>query len=155
VAPRSADFLDDGVAAFVPIAVIAPGFVNERGTNNLDAIGRIRARVSFETARRELRTISTPLTQEYPHSNRRQVSAPRPLATFITGDVRPALVVVLSAVVALLLIATVNLAGLLLARVTARRRELAVRSALGAGTGRITRQLVGEGLVLGAIGGAG
>jgi putative ABC transport system permease protein len=153
VLPRTVDLLDDGIVGVVPIGVELPWSVAERGTNSLDAIGRIKPGATFADARAELTRISTELAAEYPRTNRSKIVDPLPMTEFIVGGTRAALTVVLAAVAVLLLIGAVNLAGLLLARVTARRRELAVRSALGAGRGRITRQLVTEGLALAAVGG--
>jgi putative ABC transport system permease protein len=153
VVPSSVDFLDDGIAGVVPLAVELPWSVSERGTNNLDAIGRIRRGVPFAAARSELTRVSTELSLEYPRTNKHKIVDPLPLGDFIVAGAREALIVVLAAVAVLLLIGAVNLAGLLLARVAARRRELAVRAALGAGRGQITRQLIVEGLMLGLAGG--
>lgn len=153
VAPREADFLDDGVIGVVPIAVELPWAPAERGTNNLDAIGRLRSGVAFEDARRELVAISTRLAAEYPRTNRSKIVDPLPMTEYLVAGARPALRVVLAAVATLLLIAAVNLAGLLLARMAARRRELGMRAALGAGRRRIAGLLVVEGLALAAAGG--
>ncbi|MGE0443436.1 MAG: ABC transporter permease [Gemmatimonadales bacterium] len=153
VLPRTIDFLDDDIIGVVPIAVEMPWAVSERGVNNLDAIGRLRPGASMADASREIVAITTDLAAEYPRTNRGKIVTPIPLLDYLVGDVRPSLWVTLAAVVLLLLIASVNLAGLLVARVTGRRRELAVRMALGAGAGRITRQLVFEGFALGAAGG--
>ncbi len=154
VLPREFDFLDTGAIGAVPLAVAMPWAPGSRGTNNLDAIGRVRSGVAFAAARAELTAISTRLAEEYPQTNRGKIVDPLPLTEFLVGGSRTGLWLVLAAVATLLVIATVNLAGLLLARVTARHRELSVRAALGAGRRRLAGQLVVEGLALAALGGA-
>ncbi|MGE0552190.1 MAG: ABC transporter permease [Gemmatimonadales bacterium] len=153
VVADAVDFNEVDAIGVVPLTVELPWTEGQRGTNNLDAIGRVAPGVPFADAAAELTEITRQLVEEYPRTNRGKIVEPAPLTEVLVGPVRPALRVALGAVVTLLLIAAVNLAGLLLARVTARRRELAVRSALGAGRGRIARQLLIEGLALGMVGG--
>ena len=90
---------------------------------------------------------------QYPETNRGKIVSPMPMTEFLVGSVRTSLWLVMAAVATLLAIGAVKLAGLLLARTTARRQELALRGALGAGRGRLAAQLVTEGLVLAVAGG--
>ena len=153
VLPREADFLADGVIGFVPISVELPWAPANRGTNNLDAIGRIRPGVPFARARAELTGISRQLSTELPETNRGKIVDPMPMTEYLVGRVSASLWLVLAAVATLLAIAAVNLAGLLLARAAARQPELALRTALGAGRGRLIAQLVTEGVAIALAGG--
>jgi putative ABC transport system permease protein len=121
----------------------------------LAVIGRLAPGASIETARADLESVAQGLQEVYPAlaEHGRIGFEMQPANEWIAGDrLRRALWVLLGAVGFLLLIASVNLANLLLARATARQRETAVRAALGAGRGRIVRQLLAESLVLGLIG---
>jgi putative ABC transport system permease protein len=154
VMPPEFDFLDDRVDLWIAVAAATPQFLAERGTNNFDAIGRLRPGVSVEEARAEMVAISQRLEKAYPDTNRRKIVEPMPLLEFMVGGVRRSLWVLLAAVGLVMLVGSVNLAGLLLARSQARSAEFALRMAMGASTGRVVRQLLAEGLLLGVLGGA-
>ena len=118
------------------------------------AVARLRDGVSLAQARSELSTLAHGLYQQYkPEIDMRDASV-MPLRTALTAAVRPALVILLACVGFLLLVACANVANLLLARAAERQRELAVRSALGAGRGRLIRQFLAESLLLSLTGSA-
>ena len=119
--------------------------------NYLDVIGRRRPGVSFEQADAEVQTVCDEFTNKANSQVHTRVGLPQ---TRLTEEVRPMLLLLLGAVGFVLLIACVNIANLLLARGSVRRRELAIRSALGAGRWRVMRQLLAESLVLALAGSA-
>ena len=125
-----------------------------RGAHFLAVVGRLRPGASFAQARGELAVIGRRLSAQYPDENADHAPELRPIRAALVGDTRTALLVLLGAVAFVLLIACANVATLLLARAGARRPELALRAAIGAGRGRIVRQFLIESLVLSAIGGA-
>jgi predicted permease len=123
-----------------------------RSCHNLFAIGRLKDGVSFETAQTEMAAIAKQLEIQYPGSNRDQGAHIAPLPELIVGQIRPILLVLLAGAFLLLVIACVNVASLLLVRSESRRREFAVRGALGASPSRLIRQFITEGFVLVAAG---
>jgi len=118
-------------------------------------VGRLRDKVSFEAAQLELNRVTDAFRQDYPDVMAEgETTYLRPYLEQVIGNVRPALRILFYAVGIVLLIACANVASLLMARATGRQRELALRSAVGAGRGRIVRQLLTESAVLGVVGGA-
>ena len=123
-----------------------------RGCHNLYGIGRLKDGVSVETARAEMETIARQLEVQYPKDNRGQGASVLPLSEVVVKDIRPILLVLLGGAGLLLVIACVNVSSLLLVRSESRKREIAVRGALGASRARLIRQFLTEGLVLMALG---
>jgi predicted permease len=126
-----------------------------RGMHFLSAIGRLKPGATAAQANQDLSTIGAALARQYPASNTRNDSVKvRSELSALVGNTQAALVMVLAAVALVLLVACGNIANLLLVRMRERQREIAMRSALGAGRGRIIRQLLVESLVLSTAGGA-
>ncbi|HVV45213.1 MAG TPA: ABC transporter permease [Bryobacteraceae bacterium] len=128
------------------------GCLSRRSCHSLNGVGRLKDGVSQATALADLKLIARQLEQQYPDSNRDQGATVAPLDDAIVGNIRPILLVLLGGATLLLSIATINVASLLLVRSEARRREISVRAALGAGRSRLMRQFLAEGLVLVGIG---
>jgi len=130
------------------------GDLELRGRPGVLVVGKLKSSVSVERAQADLDAIARRLGGEYPATNAGIGVNVQPLVEQIVGPVRTPILVVLGAVAIVLLIACANVANLQLARAAARRRELSVRTALGAGRSRLIRQLLTESLVLSVVGGA-
>lgn len=154
VASSELDFLHDGVDVWVPPAFV-PWALGTRGSNNFDAIGRLRAGVSVEESATEMIAISRRLEAAYPETNRGKIVEPISMLEFMVGAARRALTVLFIGVGIVVLASSANLATSLLARSAGRREEYAVRLALGGDKRAIARHAVLEGLILSLAGGAG
>ena len=140
--------------AYGSLRVVYPAAARERGVHFLKTYLRLKPGVTLAQAQSEMAGVDAALAKEYPIKDAGRVRRLIPLLESIVGDYRTTLLVLLSAVGLVLLISCVNFAGLLLARAATRRREIVIRSSLGAGTLRLVRQMLAESLLLSLIGGA-
>ena len=125
-----------------------------RSCHDLYGVARLKEGVTIQTALADTVLIARQLEAQYPDSNRGQGANVVPLSEVIVGDIRPILLVLAGGAALLLAISSINVAGLLLVRSESRRREMAVRSALGASRGRLLRQFITEGVTLSVMGSA-
>lgn len=152
VAPDGIDLGDGEPQLWVPFA-ITEGGLNNRGGHMYPVMGRVATQRSLDAAAGEVAAIMERIATENPDSHEGRGMLLRPLQEEIVGDVDTSLLVLLAAVGMLLLIACANVASIMLAQSDARGQEVALRAALGAGTGRLVRQLLAESTTLTLLGG--
>jgi predicted permease len=146
----------DRIEIWLPMVAepFVANMMDARGASFMSAVGRLRRDTTVDQGQGELTAIASRLAQEYPTTNAGRVVRAVPLGEDIVEDYRGGLVLLLAAVGVVLLIACANVANLLLARGASRQKEIAIRLALGAGRGRLIRQLLVESLVLSIAAGA-
>ncbi len=145
--PEWADF-------WMPLSLLEPDLQDRRKYHPLEVVARLKPGVTVQQAQSEIQSIARRLAASYPDTNATIGAYVIPLSVEMTRDVRPALLLAWAAVGLVLLMACANLAHLFLARMVERREEMAIREALGAGSGRLVRLVLSESLLLASLGGA-
>jgi len=149
--PSGFEFPNDAAQLWMPISFAPNDAMGTRSNHFISALARLKSGVSTTQARSDVQAIARALEKQFSENAGVGADASEYLAS-VVGDVRRPLLIMLAAVTAVLLIACVNVANLLLSKASARDREFSVRAALGAGRGRLVRQLLSESLVLSGIG---
>ncbi|MFZ0638959.1 MAG: ABC transporter permease, partial [Candidatus Acidiferrales bacterium] len=152
VMPRGFIFPDRETQIWTPIGFSDEELAN-RGSHYLNVVARLKDGVSLKTANADLAVIAQHLQKQFPNTNAKEGAFAVPFRNTLTGSSRTAAIILLGAVGFVLLIACANVANLLLARAAGRQKELAMRMALGAGRGRIIRQLLTESILLSVVSG--
>jgi predicted permease len=155
VMPRGFTFPNLSIDAWIPFLTTMPPAIQVRhDLHNLLVVGRVREGVAPERALAEVDAITARYKSAHPNESTGKGATMTPLHDYLVQEARTPLVVLLAAVTCVLLIACVNIANLMLTRATVRAREIGIRAALGAGRGRLVRQLMTESMLLGLAGGA-